>query len=70
MKTRNVVPAGVTVETCGCCEFDHRSDQFADCRADWYGLLPADLHDDPEDLILWDADGDPWISRADWIASR
>ena len=61
------LPESVTIEECETCGYDHRSDQVADdCRADWFGLIPADMIG--ETIIIpryIDANGDTWISRDD-----
>lgn len=59
------LPESVTVEHCGCCEFEHRSDEFADCRADWFGLMTADSYDKVPTQYV-DANGEEWISRQ-WV---
>lgn len=61
------LPDSVTVEECGTCGYDHRSDEFAsDCRADWFGLIDADYIGDTLIIPRYvDSTGQTWVSRDD-----
>ena len=68
-KGPELLPDGVTIDDCGQCGYHHRSDHFADCRADWYGLIQID-QDEYSRAIYLNSNGDLWISRENFNGSR